>query len=282
MSELKRTSFKNAIVFLLLASGLDFLFRKGFLAYLIPSPLPKDLTVMVFFALFAAAVWWLSRGFAKRDQMQVQDLGIDFKKQNRRDFFLAFVLGIMLWALVALSQAYFAGFTWTLREGFQITSLVHGLLFIFIADLGTELYMRPYPLSQLENGWGGKIAIGILLLFELIKSLAYNVGEELFLYAVIIPVLHVGFFSIIYLKTKRIGAPLGLHTGANLVTISIFDLREEQAGQAIPAGMFRTQADLETLSVEALQLPWVIMASLLLGLSYIWWRRSLNTPKVIS
>ena len=34
------------------------------------------------------------------------------------------------------------------------------------------------------------------------------------------------------------GAALGIHTGANFVTISIFDLRTEQVDQAIPSGFF--------------------------------------------
>ena len=93
------------------------------------------------------------------------------------------------------------------------------------------------------------------------------------IYAIVIPVLHVIFFSIIYFKTRRLGASLGIHTGANFITISIFDLRVEQTGQLIPAGVFQSDTSLENLSVHALQMPWVIMALMFSVIVYCWWKK---------
>ena len=192
-------------------------------------------------------------------------------KPNQFDFLIGFLVGVVLWGIVSLSQSYFAGFSWVLRPDFNAITLIHGLVFIFIADLGTELYTRGYPLIKLEEGFGAKMAIAIMVFFEIFKSFAYSPGGDLFYYAIIIPVLHIVFFSIIYFKTRRLGASLGVHTGANLVSISIFDLREEQSGQIIPSGIFQADAELENLSIHALQIPWVVMATLFIVATYIWW-----------
>ena len=57
------------------------------------------------------------------------------------------------------------------------------------------------------------------------------------------------FYSIIYFKTKRLGTAMEIHTGANFVTISIFDRRIEQPRQAISAGIFQPYVNLEALSL---------------------------------
>ena len=110
-----------------------------------------------------------------------------------------------------------------------------------------------------------------MVLFVGMKSFSFDMEGELLFYAMMIPALHTIFFSIIYFKTKRLGASLGIHTGANFITISIFDLRIEQPGQAIPSGIFQPSVELETLSLTALQLPWVVMALFFSVAVYIWW-----------
>ncbi|NNF33121.1 MAG: hypothetical protein HKN68_03385, partial [Saprospiraceae bacterium] len=89
-------------------------------------------------------------------------------------------------------------------------------------------------------------------------------------YVMMIPALHTLFFSIIYFKTKRLGAAVGIHTGANFVTISIFDLRTSQQGQAIPSGIFQSDMDLESLSLTAVQMPWILMALFFCVVVYFW------------
>ena len=264
-------SFIKTILFLGLVTLLDFLLRKGFIGHFLPFSLPQNLNVLLLFAVFAAGAWWITRQFGRSDQWSLNDLGISLSKTNQWEFFMGFWVGVLLWGVVALSQSFFAGFSWVLRPDFNAFTLVHGLIFIFIADLGTELYTRGYPLTKLEEGFGAKVAIGIMVFFEVLKSTVFNMGNDLFMYAVIIPTLHIVFFSIVYFKTRRLGASLGIHTGANFITISIFDLRIEQPGQAIPAGIFQANADLETLSIHALQMPWVAMALIFSVVTYCWW-----------
>ena len=119
-----------------------------------------------------------------------------------------------------------------------------GLYSFFIADLGTELYTRGYPLARFRDSFGANGAIAIMTLFVAVKSFSTSVDGELLLYTILIPALHTIFFSIIYFKTRRLGGAVGVHTGANFITISIFDLRTEQAGQTIPAGIFQPDVDL--------------------------------------
>ena len=261
----------KAILFLILLALLDFLLRKGFVSHFIPFPLPSNLSALLLFTVFAGCAWFITKWYARSDNMSMSDLGISLSRSNQYDLTAGFAVGVVLWGIVALSQSVFAGFSWVLRPDFNWLSLLYGLFFIFIADLGTELYMRGYPLVKLEEGFGAKMAVVIIVLVEVLKSVAFNFGSDLFLYAVIIPVLHVLFFSIIYFKTRRLGASLGIHIGANFITISIFDLRPEQAGQVIPSGLFQANTDLENLSVHALQLPWVVMAVLFSIAVYVWW-----------
>ena len=124
-------------------------------------------------------------------------------------------------------------------------------------------------------------AIVIMVFFVGCKSISFDQSGPLLFYAILIPVLHTVFFSIIYFKTKRLGAALGVHTGANFITISIFDLRIEQTGQAIPAGLFQSSTNLESLSIHALQLPYVVMAVAFSVAVYLWYKRRSVTQNEI-
>lgn len=264
--------FWKAFLFLILLTILDFLLRKGFVAFLIPFQLPLNLNVFVVFALFAACAWLITKWFCKRDGIDLSDIGIALSAENRREFFYGFLVGVGVWAIVSIIQAVSAGFSWELRpEGLSLFNVLYGLVFIFVADLGTELYVRGYPLTRLKDSVGAMNAIAIMVVFVGLTSFSFGVQGELLLYTMVIPALHIVFFSIIYFKTKRLGASLGVHTGANFITISIFDLRTAQPNQAIPSGIFQPNAELETLSLTALQMPWVLGAILFSIAVYFWW-----------
>jgi hypothetical protein len=265
---------RNAILFLLILTALDVLLRKGFIAFLIPFSLPYNLNGLLLFSLFAGAALWLTQRFARFQQANLSQLGISWNKANRIEFVWGFVAGVVPWGLVAVSQAWWAGFTWEFRPNFNALTLLYGLLFIFIADLGTEVYTRGYAITQFKNQWNVPIAIGIMVLFEIIKSVAFNWGSSAGWYAIVIPVLHIVFFSFIYFTTQRLGASLGMHTGANFVTISLFDLRPGQPHALIPSGLLQADTELEALSIHALQLPWVIMAVLVCLATFMWWKKS--------
>jgi membrane protease YdiL (CAAX protease family) len=266
-------AFIKPLLFLLILSLLEVLLRKGFIASFIPFNLPQRGSVLLLFSVFAVLAWLISKWFSKTEKKTLDDLGISLSKNNRLDFFYGFWVGVGLWALVSLSQSVFAGFSWVLRPDINPFSMVYGLLFIFIADLGTELYTRGYPLFKLKESFGAQVAIIIMVFFVGLKSFSFNLQGELLFYSILIPALHTVFFSIIYFKTKRLGAALGIHTGANFVSISVFDLRVEQVNQAIPAGIFQSNVDLDKLSIHALQLPWVFMAFVFSVVVFLWWRK---------
>lgn len=269
-------SFFKAILFLLLLTALDFLLRKGLLAFYLPFRLPQNTNILLLFTLFALSAWQLTRWFGKSDKMTLRDLGITLSTQNRREFYYGFVIGVVLWAVVSLLQSFNAGFSWELRPDVSLYHVVYGLLFIFIADLGTELFTRGYPLRSFEKSVGSNSAILLMMVFVGFKSYSSQVAGKLLFYTILIPVLHTLFFSIIYFKTRRLGAALGIHTGANFVTISIFDLRPANESQSIPSGVFQSNVDLETLSLTALQLPWIFMAIVFSGIVFWWWKKGTN------
>ncbi len=270
--------FLKVFFFLACLTSLDFLLKKGFLHFFIPFKLPHNLTVLFLFTLFAISSWLITKWFCKTDKIKLKDLGISIDSKNRFEFLYGFFVGFILWTLVSIIQSYTAGFSWELRPNISLSSILYGLLFIFIADLGTELFTRGYPLKKLKDSFGANAAIVIMVFMVGLKSYSIEAKAELLLYIILIPALHTLFFSIIYFKTKKLGAALGIHTGANFVTISIFDLRIEQASQAIPAGIFQPNADLETLSLTALQLPWVFMALLFSVVVYFWWIKKSESP----
>jgi len=263
--------FSKAILFLVILTILDFLLRKGLVTNFIPFHLPYSSTILFLFSLFALSGWLLTRWFCKKDKMTLYGLGISFDSKNRFEFIYGFLIGFALWAIVSIIQSYTAGFSWELKTNISLFNILYGLIFIFIADLGTELFTRGYPLKRLKDSFGANAAILIMVLFVGLKSYSFEVEGELLVYSILIPALHTIFFSIIYFKTKRLGAALGIHTGANFVTISVFDLRIEQPMQAIPSGIFQSNVDLETLSLTALQLPWVFMALFFSVVTYFWW-----------
>lgn len=270
-------TLKPALLFLLAVLIADFLFRKGFIMILIPVGLPPGVSALILYALFTFFAWLATKFFTKSEGQRPADLGISFSEANRSQFIYGFLAGIILWGLVVLSQAYFAGFNWIWREDVSVSSVLYGLLFIFIADWGTELFDRGYGLSKLQSGLGSIWAIGILAGFVGLRSISFNADWELLLYGMLIPILHALFFSFIYFKTKRLGASLGLHTGANFVSISIFDLRDSHPNQAIASGLFQADTSLDQLSMHALQLPWVAMAMMVVLATWFWWKGSAKT-----
>jgi len=272
--------FFKAIFFLVILTILDFLLRKGLVANFIPFQLPRNFTMLFLFTLFAFSSWLITKWFCKKDKMALADLGISFDSKNRFEFLYGFLIGFALWAIVSIVQSYTAGFSWELRTNISIFNILYGLIFIFIADLGTELFTRGYPLKRLEDSFGANAAIMIMVFIVGLKSYSFEAEGELLIYIILIPALHTIFFSIIYFKTKRLGAALGIHTGANFVTISVFDLRIEQPSQAIPSGIFKSNVDLETLSLTALQLPWVFMALIFSVVTYFWWINSKRNTTV--
>lgn len=263
----------KALSFLAILTVLDFLLRQGFIGFLIPIQLPHNIFVFILFAAFAYLSILVTRWFCRNDKITLAELGIAFDSKNRVEFYFGLLAGILLWGIVSFAQAYAAGFSWELRDNISLYNIFYGLLFIFVADLGTEVFTRGYPLQKLSERFGATLSIIIMVLFVGLKSVSFEASGELLMYIILIPALHTIFFSIIYFKTKRLGAALGLHTGANFVTISIFDLRVEQARQAIPSGIFKASADIETLSLTAVQLPFVFMALVVSVAVYIWWKK---------
>lgn len=267
---------RKAILFVLLLTLLDFLLRQGFIASIFPLPLAPGFGGLLLYSVFALLALGLSHWFSKSEAKRLHDFGISSSFKNRKDFYLGLGLGIILWGIVALSQSWLSGFSWVLRPEVTSLSIVQGLIFIFIADLGTELYTRCYPLSKLNEGFGARAALWIMTLFVALKTYLFNFNGDFLFYTILIPSLHTLFFSIIYFKTKRLGAALGMHTGANFITISIFDLRPTNPDLTIPSGLFEADRSLEELSIYSLQLPWVLMASLFSLVVYWWWTKSKN------
>ncbi|MGR3810564.1 CPBP family glutamic-type intramembrane protease [Jiulongibacter sp. NS-SX5] len=265
---------QKAFLFLLILWVCDLLFRKGFIAFIVPVSLPQHLGSVVMYTIFAALALWLTSKFASSDKLSLSSLGVSFSKANTNDFLVGFGVGVILWAIVSVAQSLSAGFSWEWNEQVSISGLLFGLIFIFIADLGTELFTRAYPLVQLKNRYGYLLAIAIMVVFVGLKSYSFEASGELLTYIILIPALHTIFFSIIYFKTKRLGAALGIHTGANFVTISVFDLRPAQVGQLIPSGLLKPDTNIETLSLHALQLPWVGMAIAFSAVVYFWRKKA--------
>ncbi|MGC6430924.1 MAG: type II CAAX prenyl endopeptidase Rce1 family protein [Jejuia sp.] len=272
--------FLKAILFLVILWVIDFLLRKGLVANFIPFQLPRNFTILFLFSLFAFSSWLITKWFCKKDKMMPKNLGISFDSKNRFEFIYGFLIGIVLWGIASIIQSYTAGFSWEFRDNISLSNILYGLIFIFIADLGTELFTRGYPLKRLEDSFGGNAAIICMVFFVGLKSYSFEAEGELLFYSILIPALHTIFFSVIYFKTRRLGAALGIHTGANFVTISIFDLRIEQPMQAIPSGIFQSSVDLDTLSLTALQLPWIFMALIFSVVTYFWWIKYKHNTKM--
>ncbi|MEM7105708.1 MAG: CPBP family glutamic-type intramembrane protease [Bacteroidota bacterium] len=265
--------FVKAILFLAFLTFLDFLLRKGLIGAFLPFALPHNLTALLFYSLFALAAWFITKWFCKRDNSTLNDLGISFKANNRFDFYVGFLVGVGIWAGVSIIQSFTGGFSWELRPEISAFNVFYGLVFIFIADLGTELFTRGYPLTKFKDSFGAIAAIIIMTIFVGLKSFSSNASGELLFYIIAIPALHTVFFSFIYFKTKRLGAAVGVHTGANFITISIFDLRLNQPEQLIPSGILQPDTALENLSLTGLQLPYVVAAIIFSIVTYYWWAK---------
>lgn len=267
---MQKSPFIKALSFLAILTILDFLFRKGIFFQIIPVPLPQYIVGLVIYGLFALLALFITSKFCQLDSLSLKNIGISLDKSNKREFAYGLLIGTIVWSVVSVSAAFFSGFWWELHLNNVILNITMGLLFVFLADLGTELYVRGYGLTQLKNRFGIVIAIILISLFVGFSSFSANSPTDLMIYAMIIPALHAVFFSIIYFKTGRLGGALGLHTGGNFATISLFDFSGDQSGSLILPGLFHPDSSLEGLSIHAIQLPFIIAALILIAVVYFW------------
>ena len=156
-------SYLKASFFLVIVYILDLILRKGMIP--IPLPFPSHLSYLILYALFAILVWFITKRFARSDGQSLSDLGVDFRWKNRRDFLWGLAIGIIFWGAISLIQAWIADTKWIVRPGVSLFSVIYGFVFIFLADLGTELYFRAYPLTKFKENYGSGLAILIMTIF---------------------------------------------------------------------------------------------------------------------
>lgn len=143
--------YLKATLFLIILTLFDFLFRKGLVGHFIPFQLSSNYVILILFTVFAFLSWLITKWFCRRDNISTHhDLGISLNSKNRNEFFIGFLVGVILWGIVSIIQSVTAGFSWELRPNISVYNIFYGLIFIFIADLGTELYTRGYPLKGLK------------------------------------------------------------------------------------------------------------------------------------
>ena len=263
----------KALLFLGILSILEIFLKQGLIAFIVPLPLPPLYSALFLFTLFTGLAILVTQWASKKDNTTLADFGVSINSKNRMEFYVGLFVGLLLWGLISILQSKIAGFSWIFRPDKSLFNVLYGLIFIFIADLGTELFYRGYALTRLEDSFGSHIAIMIMALFVGIKSFSFIARGELLFFTMLIPLIHTIFFSIIYFKTRRFGAPLGIHTGANFITISIFDLRESNPNHTIPSGIFQPDVTIENLSMTSLQFPWVIITMLFSVTVYYWWKK---------
>lgn len=140
--------FLKAFFFLLVVWIFDLLLRMGLILHFIPFQLPSNFTLLVLFLLFVLVSYFITRWFCKKDHIKTKDLGTNYDLKNRLDFLYGFIIGFVLWAVVSLLQLWMAGFSWELRTNISFYHIIYGLIFIFIADLGTELFTRESSFSK--------------------------------------------------------------------------------------------------------------------------------------
>ncbi len=261
-----------AIVFLLLMAGLSWLMRTGGVLMFLPA-LPQPYTLYALYGLFAVAALLITAWFCKRDGLSLRQLGIGVDRNNRRDFVWGLLIAIALWGAMALVMTVTAGIRWQWHPEFLFPNLIIGLVFIFVADLGTEVAYRGYGLTRLSQGIGPWPAILCIAVFVGLQAYSPGRQESMQVYAMLIPALHAVFFALLYLYTGRLGASVGLHTGGNLASISLFDFDGNVPGQLIPAGVFQPGETVMTNSAHAIQLPFVITALLIILALVLLWRR---------
>lgn len=260
---MRKSSGIKAFSFLAILSVLDMTLRDGVLERLFGDVSSTFLLAFVFYSLFAALALTITVWFCRWDGIRLKTLGIGLDRTNRRDFLCGLVLGVIVWSLVSFTVSASAGFSWEFQLGNALINMWIGLIFIFIADLGTELYVRGYGLTGLKTVFGPYVAIAAISTLVGLRSYSPSVPSETLFYVVLIPTLHAILFSIVYFKTGRLGASVGIHTGGNFATISLFDFGRK-------GGLLHPDIDIQALSIHSIQLPFVAAALLLIVFVCVW------------
>ena len=152
--------------------------------------------------------------FLRVEKKTFRDYGLNWEKTSFKKFILGLSLGIVLAAVMMLSQVLYSGLVLSFNNDVNlVTFLPWSLAFIPLAFM-EEIAFRSYPLIRLNKSFG-------LRTTQFILAILFAVYHMLMMWSPKASILGPGIWALAYTLTavapNGIAVPTGLHFGLNFV-----------------------------------------------------------------
>lgn len=204
---------------------------------------------------------WL---MVRTDGTSLRSLGLSNEPRRWREFFLSFLVGTVLFALIGLVQASAVGARWSIAGADGVRAALLGLPVALLLLLPEELIFRGYGFQQMERLMGSRAALVLSSAafgaYHLIGSGDWAMGA---VWRFATPALGGLVFGVAMLRTRGLAAPIGLHLGGNWVQQSVLGLGHPLHTPGLPASA------LWTAPLDATQMRVLVAPDLLPHLPYL-------------
>lgn len=186
------------------------------------------------------------------DRTGFSSLGLAPTRDRIRECVFGFVLGALLFAVLALVRGATVGATWTFQGPSAVGDAAFGIVTAFLMLFPEELLFRGYAFRRLVAAAGAwpAIAISAVLfgIYHVAGSGMWGIGA---FFQLAMPALGGVVFGWIAVRTKGLALPIGLHLGGNWVQASVLSFRPNS--DVLPAALW--SARLTDLELRSLYTP---------------------------
>ena len=223
--------------------------------------------------LLLAATWVCLR----RDGESFASLGLSLDAPRLRELGAGFLVGALLFALIAVVSAFAVGATWQFSGAAGLRTAALGLPIMFLLMLGEELVFRGYAFRQMVAGLGVRralllsaVAFGV---YHVLGSGSWGMG---WVFRFGMPTLGGLVFGLAMIRSGGLALPIGLHLGGNWVQASVFGFGA--AGGSPSSALFTaplTPPQLQVLTAPDLlpHLPYLLALATIAALLVARWPR---------
>lgn len=221
--------------------------------------------------LLLAATWVCLR----RDGESLASLGLSLDASRTRELGMGFLVGALLFALIAVVSAFAVGTTWQFSGAAGLRAAALGLPIALLLMLGEELVFRGYAFRQMVSGLGVRRALllsGVAFgLYHVLGSGSWGMG---WVFRFGMPALGGLVFGLAMIRSGGLALPIGLHFGGNWVQASVFGFGA--TGGHPPTALFTaplTPPQLQVLTAPDLlpNAPYMLALATLAALLVVRW-----------
>ncbi len=189
---------------------------------------PSDVPVWAYSGAFSILLLAGTGVALGLDRTGFGSLGLVPTRERVRECVFGFLIGAVLFAVLALVRAARVEASWTFAGAEGLATAGAGILVAFLVLLPEELLFRGYAFQRLVSvvgAWPGILVSALVFgVYHVVGSGMWGIGA-FFQFAM--PAVGGGVFGWTAVRTKGLALPIGLHLGGNWVQASVLSFQPD-------------------------------------------------------